>query len=48
MSSNVIEYSLQISMLKQLLNMKLISEAEYEIIKKKIMKDYGIVSDLTS
>lgn len=35
-------------MLKQLLNLKLLSETEYEMIRKKLMKDYGIVSDITA
>lgn len=41
-------YSMQLSMLKQLLNLKLLSETEYEMIRKKLMKDYGIVSDITA
>ena len=39
---------MQLSMLKQLLNLKLLSETEYEMIRKKLMKDYGIVSDITA
>ncbi len=41
-------YSMQISMLKQLLTHKLISEKEYYIVKNKLMKEYGIISDITS
>lgn len=39
-------YSMQIAMLKQLLRKELINEKEYEKIKKKLMEEYKIVSDL--
>ena len=44
----LIRYSMQLSMLKQLLNLKLINELEYELIQKKLMKDYGVVSNITA
>ncbi len=44
----VLRYSLQLSMLKQLLNGKLITQMEYIKIKNKLMRDYGIISDLCS
>jgi len=44
----ILRYSIQLSMLKQLLNMKLINELEYEQIQKKLMRDYGIVSNITA
>ena len=44
----LIRYSMQLSMLKQLLNLKLINELEYELIQKKLMKDYGVVSNITT
>ncbi len=44
----LIRYSMQIAMLKQLLARNLISEKEYLLVKQKIMKDYKIVSDITS
>lgn len=44
----ILRYSIQLSMLKQLLNLKLINELEYEQIQKKLMRDYGIVSDITA
>ena len=47
-NKKLLRYSMQLSMLKQLLNLKLLSETEYEIIRKKLMKDYGIVSDITA
>lgn len=47
MKNNLILYSMQISMLKQLLTHKLISEKEYKTVKSKLMKDYQIISDIT-
>ena len=44
----LLRYSMQLSMLKQLFLKGLIDENEYQIIKKKLMKDYGIVSDITA
>lgn len=42
----ILRYSMQLAMLKQLLNKKLINEMEYRKIKIKLMKDYGVVSDI--
>lgn len=47
-SKKLLRYSIQLSMLKQLLSKKLISESEYQIILKKLMKDYGVVSHITA
>ena len=44
----LLRYSMQLSMLRQLLNKKLISEFEYKKIKKRLMRDYKIVSDITA
>jgi hypothetical protein len=44
----LLRYSMQLSMLKQLLSMKLINDFEYEKIKKRLMKDYGVVSNITA
>ena len=44
----LLRYSMQLSMLKQLLSMKLISNTEYTMIEKRLMKDYGIVSNITA
>ena len=44
----ILRYSIQLSMLKQLLNLKLINELEYEQIQKKLMRDYGIVANITA
>jgi hypothetical protein len=46
--NKLLRYSLQLSMLKQLLSKKLISDAEYQMILKKLMKDYGVVSNITT
>lgn len=39
----ILRYSIQLSMLKQLLSKKLISEVEYMLIEKKLKEDYGVV-----
>lgn len=44
----LLRYSMQLSMLKQLLSMKLINETEYKLIEKRLMRDYGIVSNITA
>jgi len=47
LKQNLILYSMQIAMLKQLLARKLITEKEYYMVKNKLMKEYGIISDIT-
>ncbi|RWR04634.1 MULTISPECIES: conjugal transfer protein [Siminovitchia] len=47
MKQNLILYSMQIAMLKQLLTRKLITKKEYYMVKNKLMKEYGIISDIT-
>ena len=44
----LLRYSMQLSMLKQLLSKKLINETEYQVIQKRLMKDYGIISNITA
>lgn len=44
----LLRYSIQLAMLGQLLHSNLITEKEYFLLKQKLMKDYGIKSDLTS
>ncbi|MBQ3544642.1 MAG: conjugal transfer protein [Lachnospiraceae bacterium] len=44
----LLRYSMQLSMLKQLLTLKLINELEYQLIEKKLKKDYGVVSNITA
>lgn len=47
-AKKLLRYSMQLAYLKQLLVKKLISEAEYKKIEKRLMKDYGVVSNLTT
>lgn len=44
----LLDYSIQLSMLRNLLNKRLINESEYIKVKKKLMEDYGVVSDITT
>lgn len=46
--NRLLRYSMQLSMLKQLLSKKLINESEYQLIQRKLMKDYGVVSNITA
>ena len=43
-----IRYSVQLAFLRQLLEYRLISIKEYDIIKNRLMKDYNVKSDLTA
>ena len=45
---NLIRYSIQLAFLKQLLEIKLITDREYSLIKQRLMKDYRVVSELSS
>ena len=45
---NLIRYSIQLDFLKQLLERKLITDREYSLIKQRLMKDYRVVSELSS
>lgn len=40
--------SIQLAFLKQLLERKLITDREYSLIKQRLMKDYRVVSELSS
>lgn len=44
--SKLLRYSMQLAMLQQLLKSGKITESEYEKIKRQLMKDYHIVSDI--
>ena len=44
----ILEYSMELSLLTQLLYYKLITEQEYQKIKQQLMKEYKIVSDITA
>ncbi len=48
MNQKLIRYSMQIAMIKQLLALSLITESEFIQIKNKTMREYGVISDLTS
>ena len=48
MNNNLIEYSLQLSMLSILFSRHLLSEVECKKIKIKLMKKYNISTDLYS
>lgn len=48
MKEKLIRYSMQIAMLQQLLSRDLITNEEYALAKQKIMRDYKIVSDITT
>lgn len=43
----LLRYSMQLAMLKQLLYAKKISTEEYQKIKNRLMKDYGIIADFS-
>lgn len=45
-TKELLSYSMQLAMLNQLLHKKLISDKEYVAIKKSLMKDYNVISDL--
>ena len=47
-NSKLVRYSVQLSMLKQLLSKGLISEDEYSRILFALKKDYGIVSHIST
>lgn len=47
-AKKLLRYTMQLAMLKQLLGKHLISENEYLLIQKRLMKDYGIVSNITA
>ena len=46
MKTNIMRYSMQLAMLKQLLVKKLITEKEYKIIQQKLMNDYNISNNI--
>ncbi|KAF1290191.1 SHOCT domain-containing protein [Candidatus Enterococcus leclercqii] len=48
MKMQLLEYSMQLAMLKQLYNKGLISDKEYQKMEQRLKKDYGIVSNITA
>ena len=47
-TKKLLRYTMQLAMLKQLLTKKLIDENEYLLIQKRLMKDYGVISNITA
>lgn len=48
LKTNIMRYSMQLAMLKQLLVKKLITEKEYRIIQQKLMNAYNISNNIMS
>ena len=48
MDSKLLNYSMQLAMLKQLLTKEMISEKEYALIKNRLMADYNISSNIVN
>ncbi len=48
LKTNIMRYSMQLAMLKQLLTKKLITEKEFRIIQQKLMNDYNISNNIMS
>lgn len=46
--NRLLDYSIELSLLTQLFQNKLITEEEYQKIKQELMKEYHILSDLTA
>lgn len=46
MAKNLIRYSMQLAMLNQLRDRELVTEEEYNEIKRRLMQDYQVLSDL--
>jgi hypothetical protein len=44
---SILNYSLQLAMLSKLLSERLISTQEYTKIRQKLMKKYGVISEIT-
>lgn len=47
-TDQLLDYSVELSLLAQLFQNKLITEDEYQKIKQRLMNEYKIVSDLTT
>lgn len=46
--NKLLRYSIQLAMLKQIYMKNLITQEEYKNIEKRLMKDYGVVSNITT
>lgn len=47
-TSKLLRYSMQLAMLRQLVMAKKITESEHKKTERRLKKDYGIISDITS
>ena len=47
-TDRLLKYSMQLAMLKQLRELKLINNVEYRLIENRLKKDYGVVSNITT
>lgn len=47
-TDRLLKYSMQLAMLKQLRELKLINDVEYRLIENRLKKDYGVVSNITT
>ncbi|MSS64175.1 SHOCT domain-containing protein [Velocimicrobium porci] len=47
-AEKLLQYSMELSLLAQLLQSKQITETEYQRIKIKLMKEYHVLSDITA
>ena len=45
MQKDLLRYSMQLAMLKQLLNRGMLTDKEFAVIKAKLMQDYNIISN---
>lgn len=45
-NEKLIRYSIQLIYLSRLLESKLINDTEFSLIKKQLMSDYSIISDI--
>ena len=47
-TDRLLKYSMQLAMLKELRELKLINNVEYRLIENRLKKDYGVVSNITT
>ena len=47
-NTNLLTYSMELSMLTRLLNSNLLTEVEFNKIKQELMREYNIVSDMVA
>jgi hypothetical protein len=47
-NTNLLAYSMELSMLTRLFNSNLLTEVEFNKIKQELMREYNIVSDMVA